>query len=160
MAERQNSGIALAVVGIVAYMGYKYFVKPDIIDPKRLVTYSKRIRVTMPTLRIRGDNVEFDAYIQNPNPTPLTINAIVGDVFITYQKKRIKLGNVFKYGNVVIKPLAETKYSFAIRLKFLPLLAYFQDILAGRAAGQTASFAGTITIDNRPWPIVEQLKIS
>jgi LEA14-like dessication related protein len=114
----------------------------------------------MPAMRFKGDNVEFDMYVQNPNPDQLTVNAIVGDMYMAYKGKVLKIGNVFKYGDVIIKPLQETKFTFSVRLKFLPLLIYFQDLLAGKATGQILTFKGTITVDRMPWPIKESLKIS
>lgn len=157
--SRQNSGLLLLGVGAAAFFGYK-ILKKNVIEPKQLQAYTTRLRVNVPAMRFKGDNVEFDMYIQNPNPRPLIINAVVGDVFVAYGGKNIKLGNVDRYGKVVIKPLGETKYTFAIRLKLLPLVAYFNDILAGKAKGQAATFKGTITINGRPWPITERIKIS
>lgn len=161
MAEaRSNSGLIWAGLGIAgAYVLYKNVIQPGIVVPHKLQQYTQKIRIQVPAVRFKGDNVEFDVYVQNPNPTPLTINAIVGDVYVTYGQKSIKMGNVSRYGDVVIKPLAETKYTFSVRLKVLSLVAYFNDILAGKAAGQTFTFKGTITINKRPWPITEHVKL-
>lgn len=159
MAEGRNSGLYLVIGLGAAYAGYKLFLQPNVIEPARLKAYTQRIRVNMPTVRFKGDNVEFDVYVQNPNPNPLTINAIVGDVFISYQGKNIKLGNVDRYGDVVLKPMAETKYSFSVRLKLIPMVQYFNDILAGKARGQVVTFIGTITINKRPWPLKEVVKL-
>jgi hypothetical protein len=149
---------AVAVVGAGLLLRRKW--KPFLVDRPRLNNYVRRIRVTMPAMRFKGDNVEFDMYVQNPNPDQLTVNAIVGDMYMSYKGKVLKIGNVFKYGDVIIKPLQETKFTFSVRLKFLPLLIYFQDLLDGKATGQILTFKGTITVDRMPWPIKESLKIS
>lgn len=157
---RGNSGLIWGVLALGGYLLFKTVIKPDIIKPVQTAKYVTRLRVNLPAVRFKGDNVEFDLYIQNPNPGPLTIQAIVGDVFVTYGGQQMKMGNVDKYGNTVIKPLAETKFTFSVRLKALPLIKYFTDMLAGKATGQVLSFKGTVTVDGTPYPVTESLKIS
>lgn len=160
MADSGNNITPWLLGGAAVFLGYKYFFKPRVVVPAHLKAYTTRIRVNVPTVRFKGDNVEFDMYVQNPNPDPLTINAIVGDVFITYGKTNMKLGNVDRYGAVTLKPFAETKYTFSVRLKLIPLVAYFNQILAGKVKNQVATFIGTIAVNGRPWPIKESVKIS
>ncbi len=157
-AQRGDNGLLVLGLAATAFIGWKV-IKRNVVAPAKLKAYTRRIRINIPAVRFKGDNVEFDMYVQNPNPEPLTINAIVGDVYVSYKGKQIKLGNLDRYGDVVIKPLAETKYTFAIRLKLLQMVAYFNDILAGKAVGQVFTFRGTMTIDKRPWPIVERIKL-
>lgn len=163
MARREGSknGLLLGAGLLVGgYFLYEKVLKPGLLVPVRTAQYVKRLRVNMPAVRFKGDNVEFDVYIQNPNPTPITIDAVVGDVYLQSQSKTYKLGNVDRYGSVVIKPLAETKYTFSIRLKFLQTLAYFTDIVQGRISNQVLTFSGTVTVDKRPWPVKESYRIS
>lgn len=164
MSEERNSK-ALLWVGGIAVVGVLLFRKfsPAIIEPLKVKQYVTRIKVQVPAVRFKGDNVEFDVYVQNPNPTPLRIDAIVGDVFVSDAKRgaaRLKLGNVTRYGAVMIKPLGETKYTFAVRLKFLSMLSYFNNILQGKMSGQIFTFQGTITINGRPYPITESYKLA
>jgi hypothetical protein len=163
MSGNRNSGLNWALWLGGGYLGYKYILKPMLVEPSRLKTYTQRVRVTMPAVRFQrgGDEVEFDVYVQNPNTYAMTVQAIVGDVFISYSgKPPLKLGNVFRYGNVVIKPLGETKYTFRVRLKLIPLVQYFNDILAGKVRNQVLAFRGYATIDGRPWPIKESVPLT
>jgi hypothetical protein len=161
MAKSGDSGLLwTGVLAVGGYMLYNNFIKPNIVEPKRLMTYTARLRVYMPAARFKGDDVEFDIYIQNPNSYPLTVKAVVGDVFLFSQSKRYKLGNVARYGDVIIKPTAETKYTFKVRTHFLGLLPYFQDMIEGRIKHQTVSFQGYININGRPWPVKEGYRIS
>jgi len=155
-----NSGLILGIVVVGGYFLYKDYIHPNVIAPKKLVTYAKKLRVNIPGMKLKGDMVYLDLFIQNPNPDPVTINAIVGDAWITYQGNALKMGNIASYPNIVIQSLGETKYTFPIRLKFAPLVAYFNDLLAGKATGQAATFKGTVTVDKRAWPVQETLKIS
>src|SRR5215216_3145098 len=113
MEGRANTGLLItaAVLG-GGYLLLKPIIKRNIIEPKRLMAYKTLLRVNMPTAKFKGDDVEFDLYVQNPNNYPLTVRAIVGDVFLSSQNKRYKLGNIKRYGDTVIKPVAETKYTF------------------------------------------------
>lgn len=158
---RGNNGLQGIVLGsLVAYGFYRLVLKPNMVQPVRLKNYVSRIRINIPAVRFKGDNVEFDVYIQNPNPDPINISAIVGDVFVSYGGKMTKIGNLDRYGTTVIKPTAETKFTFQVRLKFLPMVAYFNDLYAGKARGQVLTFKGTITVDGRPWTIKESVKIT
>lgn len=156
----ENSAAPWIIGGIAAWLGYKYILKPRIVEPAKLMTYTARLRVQMPAIRFKGDNVEVDIYIQNPNSYPVTINAIVGDVYMITNAGTFKLGNITRYGDVVIKPLGETKYTLGMRERFLGFLPYFTAIAAGKVAHQTAAFNGTVTVNKRPWPIKESLRIS
>lgn len=160
-SEKGNSGLIWAAVAIGGgILLYKKVIVPKIVEPKKLMSYALKLRVYMPTARFKGDDVEFDIYIQNINNYPVTVKGIVGDVFITSQAKKYKLGNVARYGDVVIAPLKETKYSFKVRTRFLGLLPYFTDMVEGRIKNQTLSFEGNININGRVWPIKEGYRIS
>jgi LEA14-like dessication related protein len=156
----QNSGLLWVGIAAGGYLLYRNVVKPNIIDPVRLKQYTGRLRVNLPAVRFKGDNVEMDLYIQNPNSYPITIRAIVGDVFVTTrQGQTIKIGNLDRYGDVVIKPLAETKYTFSIRLKVLELSVIFTTMLQGRGAGMTVTLKGTINVNDRPVPVTESIRL-
>jgi hypothetical protein len=163
MAVDRGNNTLLWVGGgtVAAILLWRKVISPRIVQHKQLIQYSQRIRVTMPGMRFKGDNVEFDLYIQNPNPNPMTVQAIVGDLYILDPGRNVsyKLGNIFRYGAVTIQPLAETKYQLQVRTKFIQMLAYFNDLLAGKFRGQLLQFKGTITINGRPWPITEQTRI-
>ena len=160
MEQREKNIFPWILGGAAAWLLYAKVLKPKYVAPAKLQAYAARIRVQMPAMRFKGDNVEFDLYVQNPNPYPLTINGIVGDIWIISQAHNYKLGNVNRYGNVTLAPLMETKYTFSVRTRFLGLLPYFSDLAQGKIKNQVLTFAGTITIDKRPWPIKESLKIS
>lgn len=146
-------------IAAVGYFLYKKVLKPGVITPIKTVNYVTRLRVNMPGVRLKGNTVELDLFIQNPNTQPLAIDAIVGDVWITYSGKDMKVGNVANYPKMVLKPLAETKVLLTIKTKFLPLVAYFSDLYAGKVKGQMVTFKGTVTVNNKPWPVKESVSI-
>lgn len=161
MSDRQNSGLGWVVAGVAGFFIVRGLVR-RIAEPVAIKQYADRILVNIPAVRFKGDDVEFDIYIQNPNSYPMTINALIGDVTITSNNGRTvhKLGNIRKYGRTIIQPVSETKIQLAIRLKFLPLLAYFNDLLAGKIKGQIFRFDGTININGRPYPVHQQKQIA
>src|SRR5947209_1478979 len=114
---------------VVAWFAWP-LIKRNLIEPVRTEKYVQKLRVNIPSVRFKGDNVTFDMFIQNPNNDPMTIRAIVGDVYVSSNKGKtnLKLGNIDRYGATVIKPTAETKFTFSVRLKFINLVAYFNNI--------------------------------
>lgn len=164
MEQTRNSSTGLVVVGALAVGGYFLYtkvIKPNVIVPLQVKKYVMQLRVNIVAVRFKGDNVEFDLYIQNPNSGPMTVKAIVGDVYVQGGKgAAIKIGNLDRYTTTIIKPTAETKFTFAIKLKFLSVLKYFQDIVAGKVNGQVLSFNGNININGKLFPIKESYKIA
>lgn len=159
MESQTKDILTLGALGVGSYLIFTKVIKPKV-KQLQVAQQVTRMRVTLPGIAFSGDNVDFKLYVQNPNPQPLVISAIVGDVFVTYTTGMLKLGNVFKYGSTVIKPLAETPFPFSVRLKLLPLVAYFNAIFAGKATNQVLSFVGTITVNGVPTHIKESVRIS
>ena len=164
MSERSNisndnSPILWGGVALVAYLGIKYVVSP-LAKGKAIVKYASRFRFNIIAVRFKGDNINIDVYIQNPNSYPLIVRAVVGDVYVISKAGKIKIGDVARYGTTIIRPVNETKFTITVKLKFIQLLAYFNSILAGKIADQTLQFTGTINIDNVPYPITENYKIA
>jgi LEA14-like dessication related protein len=162
MADGKNKALVWVGAGVTGlYLLYR-FIRPRVIEPKQLQAYSQRVRIYMPTVRFKGDQVNFDLYVQNPNSDALLIRAIVGEVYMINgaNGQATKIGHIARYGDTVIKPLSETKFELSVRIKFIQLLGTFNNILAGKVAGITIAFQGTININNRPWPIKEKARIS
>lgn len=148
MAENNNTALWIMGGGVAAWLGYKYVLKPAVITPIQVKKYVGRINVQIPTLKLDGDNLVFDMYVQNVNNYPLTIRAIVADLYT----EKYKIGNITRYGDVVIKPVNETKYTFKVRIKFIQALAYLNDLIRGKA---TTKFflKGNINIDGNVYPV-------
>lgn len=163
MSETANSNtpVILGALAIGGYLLYKRVVVPNVVVPVQTKKFIKRLRVNVPSVRFKGDDVEFDMYIQNPNNTDITVKAIVGDVFVmgAKEKKPIKLGNINRYGSTTIRRISETKFTFKVRTKFLNLISYFSQMFNGKLTGQVFSFIGTINIDGRPYPVNQSYRI-
>lgn len=164
MAEGAKNSGALVWGGVVlagGYFLYKKVLQPNVITPIQTKHYVMRLMVNIIAVRFKGDNVEFDLYVQNPNSQPMKVGAIVGNVFVTDQAGRAtKLGNVYHYQQIVLKAQGETKVTMSIRLKFLGMLKYFQDMIAGKITNQSFSFVGNININGRLYPVKESYRIS
>jgi LEA14-like dessication related protein len=122
-----------------------------------------RLQVQVTAVRLKGKNVEFDLVIQNPNPTPLTVSAIVGDVFVTNtvagKPQTVKIGHVDKYGTNVIKPTAANKFILDIQMKLVNEFIWLSEVAQGKVSGMMFGFAGTVTINGKPYPIKEAYKL-
>jgi len=158
MAKSNDSGgggvLIIAGVGLLALSVYRNVIKPKILVPIAVRKYIDNIRISLPQVKIRKDSVDFTIRLQNPNPTPMSIQALVGNVLIaTNQGETVfNLGAVNKYGNTIIQPEGETIVPFSIKMKALPLLEYLSQLMAGQVHGQVLHFRGNITIDNRVYP--------
>ncbi len=159
-ARANNTPLILGALVLGGLVLYKKVIRPDFIQPVATKKYVRRLAVRMPGVAFKGDDVILDLFIQNPNPTPMKIDAIVGDIYINYKGKRLKVGNADNYPRLVIRPLGQTKFLLTVKTKLPQLVVYFQDVFAGKATGQVVEFLGTITIDGRPWPVKETKKIS
>jgi len=162
-AERNNGSALLVGVGVLgaAWLLYKKVLRPDVITPLKTKHYIMQLRFNLVAVRFKGDNVEFDVYIQNPNSQPMRIGAIVGDAYVVDQSgKSMKLGNVARYTQTVLKPQAETKFTFSVRLRALQLVAYFTRIIQGQISHQAVTFVGSININGRLYPVRESYQIA
>jgi LEA14-like dessication related protein len=155
-----SNGLGLVALGVGGWLVYDKIIRPRMVIPAKLVQASRRWDIRLVGVRFRGDNIDLDFYLQNPNVVPMTINAIVGKIWLTSQAKTYNLGDVAKYGNLVIKPTAETKVPVTVRSRFLGLLPYFTDMVQGKIKNQLATFKGTVTIDGVPYPITKSYRIS
>jgi len=165
MATRHDSGSGLLVGGgILAGLCLLYtrVVKPKFVIPLETKNYVTRMRVNPPVVRFKGNYVEFDLPIENPNSAPLIIKAIVGDIFVISNdgKTVYKLGTVSRYGTFVIQPVAESKFTFQVRMKLLQEVAFFSDIFAGKIHGMLFTFSGNVNINGQLFPVKESVKIS
>lgn len=162
MSDNNNTGLKWALgIGTVALL-YTTVIKPDVIVPAQTLQYLKRLRVQLPGIKLKDNQLIFDLRIENPNDVPMNIKSIVGDVFLFSNNGRTqyKLGNVTRYGTTVIRPNNETPYPFAIRLKAVQLLGYFTDILTGKIRGQVLVFKGTANINGYVLPVNESYRIA
>jgi LEA14-like dessication related protein len=150
----------LLAAGAGAWLLYKKVYTPQFAAPQKVINQVTRMRVSLPGISFKGQNINFDLFIQNPNPAPLVIDAIVGDVYLSYNGKDLKVGTVTKFGQTIIKPLAETKFPFSVKTNMLQLVAYFTDVYAGKVSGQVVTFTGTITVNKRPFPVKESLQLT
>lgn len=161
-AKRDNTGLWV-VAGIAgAALLYKKVIRPDVITPVTTKNYLSRIRVEVASVKIKGQFINFDIRIENPNEIPMEVKSVVGDVYVESNNGQTvyKLGNLNKYGTTVIKPNNETRFPFSIRVKGMQLFTYFSDLLAGKVHGQIIRFNGTININGRDYPVNETYAIA
>lgn len=169
MAQQQGNGnntfIIVGALGVGAYFLYKRQVKPvvkEIVQAKAVKKAVPALRVMIPVVKLTKTSLDFGIRIENPTPTAITVKAIVGEVHLVSNdgKTNYKIGNVDKYGTTVVKPTAQTDFSFSVKLKAVELFRYFTDLVQGKIKGQMVVFTGTINIDGHAVPVKEQYKIS
>jgi hypothetical protein len=153
--------ITLLLIGVGGYFVYEKVLKPGVLKKVQIANYARTLKVNVPGIKLKGDTVEVDMFIQNPNPTPLMINAVVADVtIITKEGAAYKIGNLDRYGTVTVKPMNQTQYTFPIKLKALNMVALLTQMFSGKVSGLTAKIDGAITIDKSVIPIHETVRIS
>lgn len=159
---RNNNGLIwLGVLSLAGVVVYKKYVVPNVIVPLKVKKYTRQLKLYIPIVKLTKDAVQFGVRIENPNATPMTVRALVGDTSIIYNgNKAIKLGRVSKYGDTPLKPLGETEYNFEVKLNPIRLFEYFSLLLSGKIKSQTFLFQGTINIDSNTYPVKEFYKIA
>ena len=151
--REQATGVGWLIGGGLAFLAYKAIIAPRL-KGQQLKQYIARFTMQIIGVHFKGDNLEIDVYIQNPNSFPIVIRAVVGELFVhAPQGGRLKVGNINRYGTTIVKPVSETKFVMSIRLRFIELLAYFNKIMAGKMRGQVLQFVGNINIDGLPYPV-------
>jgi len=162
MTEQQNANVLkFGAIALAGYLFFKGTVKPLAIMPVKVANYFSRLRFLISGVKLKGQNLEFELFVENPNEVPLQIHSVVGDVYLESNDSKTiyKLGNVTRYGFVTIKSNGETKYAFSIRLKLLQLAGALSDFLAGKLKGRYLRFIGTININGTDWPLNLTYKI-
>ena len=161
MNEQNATAIKWAAILGAGYFLIRGVIKPVILAPVKIANYFSRLRFNISGVKLKGQNLEFELFIQNPNEIPLQIHSVVGDVYLESNggKTIYKLGNVSRYGFVTVKSNNETKYAFSLRLKLLQLAGALTDFLAGKLKGRYLHFIGTININGADWPLNLTYKI-
>lgn len=164
MGQGGNNTNVLVGGGLLLGAGYLLYtkvLKPDVITPLKAQHYILQLRFDIIAVRFRGDNVELDIYIQNPNSQPMKVGAIVGDVSVVDQGGHsTRLGKIARYTQTTLAPQAETKFMLTVKLKALQLVAYFTSIVQGKVSHQVVMFTGSININGRLYPVKESFRIA
>lgn len=163
-ARSSGDGAGLIILGLVVVGGviaYKRVVKPGILEPLKVKQVTSQLKVYITHVNISKGAVTFSVRIENPNSAPITVKALVGDTSVIMNGgQEIKLGNVSKYGNIVIQPTAQTDVNFSVKIDPINFVAYTTLILSGKVTSQSLQFNGTINIDGRTYPVKELFRIS
>lgn len=164
MAQREESGVAgmgwLVLIGLGALAVGA--VKKFFVVPAETKKYTERMRIgKIYAVHVKNDSIEFKFPIENPNSTPMTIDAIVGDVYVSDRKKQtVKLGTVAHYGHNVIKAVGATDFDLVVKIKLVNEFVYLSQLLNGNWKGQVFTFIGTINANGHPWPVKESIVVA
>ena len=160
-ADRNSGGgVGLLVLLGAGFLGYK-FLNRSVVEPLKTKAYVERIRLgKIYGVKFKKDTVEFKFPIENPNTAPMTIKAIVGEVYVTTHKGTIKIGAVNHFGTDVIKPVGSTDFDLVVKIKLLNEVLLMADITRNGMTGIKITFKGTITANDRPWPVNETIQIA
>ena len=164
MADNRSDRSHLLTFGLLAFVGYglvKLF-REKVEVPIELRRYVTRLRIgKVYAVKFKNDSVEFKFPIENPNITPMKITAIVADVFVSDGKKQVlRLGAIAHYGTDIIRPLGRTDFDLFVKIQLVNEFIYLSKVLNGKWTGQVIRIAGTITANDKPWPIEESFKIA
>jgi len=157
--------VALAAVGLTAWLGYKFFIKPRVLVPIATKKFVERLQITDAgfDLDLKHTRGTISFVINNPNPRPMVINAIVGHITV-YQadpkKPGFRLGDIDHFKPIVIKPYAGERVRLGVLIKAVNTAAWVASVVTGAWKGQIVNFQGTITANGRPWPINQTIKLS
>ena len=159
-----NTGRDLIVGGAVLVGGY-FAVKAltrGVVVPLETKRYVERMRIgQIYAVKLKDDHIEFKFPIENPNSRPMTIDAIVGDIFVPDRRRKpLKLGTIAHYGHDIIKPLGSTNFDLIVRVKLVNEFVYLSQMFSGQLKGISATFIGTVNANNRPWPVKETIRIA
>ena len=161
--EQAHHGNILKLGGLLlaGFTLLKFF-KTNVQAPLQTKAYVERIRYgKMTGVKIKNDTVEFKFPIENPNTKPMTLTAIVGDVFVMSNKgQRILLGKIAHFGTTIIAPVAATAFDLVVKINLVNEFVYLSKVFNGNWIGQKLQFIGTVTANGRPWPVNEIVVIA
>lgn len=164
MAGSANNVGPLLLGGAVLVGGYFAVkaLKQNVVVPLQTKQYVERMRIgQIYAVKFKDDHIEFKFPIENPNSKPMTIDAIVGDLYVPDRNKRqLKIGTVAHYGHNVIKPLGSTDFDLVVKVKLVNEFVYLSQLFSGQLKGLGARFIGTVNANNRPWPVKETISIA
>lgn len=164
MARQGNGILVLGGLAALGFFLYEKFLKPGAAEFTTSES-ATRLRVTIPGVKLTGQDLEFKMFVQNPNSQALVIKSIVGEVYMllnngTNGANRLHVGNVAHYGTDVIKPNNQTGIDLVVQLKLLQAVSYVTQILSGKVNNQALYFTGTINANGKPWDITEKMQLS
>lgn len=112
-------------------------------------------------VKFKGDSLQFEFNISNPNHTDLAIHDVVGDVYITNAKggNAILVGKVNHKGMTVIKPNGQHLFSMVVVIKAIQAIQFLVGVFTGKLKNQWLLFRGNIVVNGKDWPITEHARI-
>jgi LEA14-like dessication related protein len=158
----KDNTLVWLLLGVGGYLLYKKVVKPDIVIPARLNQYVQHMQAVIEGVKLTPSKLTFDIKIENPNPNPMLIDSVVGEIWVISNdgKTNFNVGNVAQYPKVTIQPNANTDVSVSIGLKVPTLIAYIVMLLQGTLKNQFLQFRGTVNANNQDWPITENYQLA
>jgi LEA14-like dessication related protein len=163
MAEAGNNTglILLGVAAVGGYLLYKKEIVPKVLVPMAVKKATRVMKVYITGVKLTKTAVQFGIRIENPNSTPMTVNALVGNTAVVMNGgQSITIGNVSKYGPITIKPAGQTDVNFDLNMDPVRLTIYFSLLLSGKVTSQAFVFTGTVNIDGNTYPVKESFRIS
>jgi hypothetical protein len=160
--KNDTAFMLLAAAAAGAYLLYHKVVVPKVIVPTKLKQDAERLRIgKLEKVKFNKDTVEFDFPIENPNSDPMTIKAIVGDVYVTDKtgKQTVKLGAVNHFGTDVIKPTAATPFQLIAKVNLVNEFIYLANVFSGKWKGGMLQFKGTVNVNGKPWPVAQAVQM-
>jgi LEA14-like dessication related protein len=114
------------VLGVLGYFGYKVFAKKNALDQLRFFVHKVSLRFSILT-----PVLDIVIQIQNPTAEPITVNSIVGDLFINDHY----VANISSYQLTKINGVSATYFPVSARLSIGGIINEGADIVKAITSG-------------------------
>ena len=126
----------------------------NIIQPKKTLAYAERLQLTGAKFRLdlKRKQVDIMFTVNNPNPKPMHIDAVVGRVTMHSNNaaQSFVIGNIDKFGVLDLAPVSQKQITLTAKMNAINSIAYLAEVLQGKWQGQFINFQGTITANGGP----------
>lgn len=126
---------------------------PIVIDPGIAKRYLNRLLINVVAFKFdqRNRSLNIALRIDNPNPNPISIQSIVGQVYFQNQL----LGDVAYYSQKEIPALRNTSVILAIMIKNPNIVLYITQYLLQGGQNQKVDFVGNISVNGQVLAVKE-----